>query len=165
MIIPPIGSDAATSDDMIGQLFMERISVNMVALRTHAGIGIQANGTYTCTSRNGIATTTSASTSVNINVAVQGLSPSCLSQDVSITSLLSLHNLTYLFHASADLKIDSIYPGAQDVSDAYLRFTSTQSLEEIQNLTQELSSEAFVLAYISTTVSCNCNRGTVYLLL
>ena len=97
MIIPPVGNDAATSDDMIGQLFMERISENMVALRTHAGIGIQpeASGTYNCTSRNGIATTTSASTSVNINVAVQGLSPSCLSQDVSTTSSPSLHNFTY----------------------------------------------------------------------
>ena len=81
---PIIGSDAATSDDMIGQLFSERISVNTVALRTHAGIGIQpeASGTYTCTSQNGIAMETSASISVNINVAVQGLSPA---QNESIT--------------------------------------------------------------------------------
>ena len=51
--------------------------MNMVALRTHAGIGIQpeASGTYTCTSQNGIATETSVSTAVNINVTVQGLSP------------------------------------------------------------------------------------------
>ena len=161
---PPIGNAAATSDDMIGLLFIEKISVNTVALRTQAGIGIQpeASRTYTCTARNGIAMTTSASTSVNINVTVQGLSPA---QNESITSSPLLYNFTYLLHVSAHLKIDSIYPGAQDVSDVYLRFTSTQSLEEIQNLTQELSSEAFVLAFISTTVSCNCSRGTIYLLL
>ena len=79
MIIPPIGSDAATSDDFIGQFLIENISENMVALRTHTGIGIQpeANGSYTCTARNGIAISTSASTSVNITVAVQGLSLAC----------------------------------------------------------------------------------------
>ena len=87
MSYPPIGSDGATSDDMIGQLFIERISMNTVALRTHVGIGIQpeASGTYTCTSRNGIATETSASTSVIINVAVQGSSPA---QNESIANSL-----------------------------------------------------------------------------